>query len=158
MRLWLVALMLLGSGGSAVVQNPSRVLSEPKFWSRRVGDVNRGQPVTVLKAVGSWFEVRLGNQQTGFVPRSVFEKKEVELANMDLSSEAPQASEADAANASRGFSNAAHAADVDKAHLQKADAVLASYLTGPKAAKLDATMAKEMGGFVSKGQLGGGSR
>ena len=155
MQLWIVALMLLGVGSSARVVNPSRVLAEPKFWARRVGDVSRGQSVTLLKSEGSWYEIRLANQQTGYVPRTAFEKQTAELANMSFEGAAPQASEAQASNASRGFSKEANAGDVSKAHLEKADAALGAYMSGPAAAKLDAAMAKEMPAFVSSGKLGG---
>jgi len=155
MQLWMLTLLLLGGGNPAVVKNPSRVLAEPKFWARRVGELNRGQSVTLLESMGTWYRVRLANQQVGYVPRSAFANA-VAVPAAHFEGAAPQASETQAANASRGFSKEAHAADIGKPGLKKADELLAAYVAGPAAAGLDAALAKDMAGFIKKGKLGGG--
>ena len=157
MHLSILALLLLGSGDAAKVVNPSSVLAQPKFWAAKVGEVHRGQQVTVLQTTRGWYEVQLAGKVAGYVPHTAFDTSKDDLRSMHFSGAAPAASETQTANASRGFSSAANAADVSKAKLSEADAALASYQTGAKAAKLDAALAKQMPSFVSAGKLGGGA-
>lgn len=163
MRSWMAiaALVLAGaSGDTRVVRNHARILAEPHYWARHVGDVDRGQPLGVLKQEGAWFKVQLKSRGvTGYVPQSAF----VDAAVTDAMLAATQTDErreartSQVANASRGFSTEAHAADVSKANLKEADAWIAKYEGAQNGAKLEQQLASDMPRFLADGQLAGGA-
>lgn len=162
MRSWmaLAALVLAasGKGDVRVARNHARVLAEPRFWARHVGEVERGDKLAVLQHQGTWFKVQLKSRGTvGFVPESTFVDAAVTdsmLSGFDGSEGPRTATASQAANASRGFSQQANAADVSGAHLQQADAWITRY----EGQALETQLAKKMPGFLADGRLPGGAR
>ena len=144
---------LAGQPPQKLVINHARMLDQPRYWGRAVGDVERGMRVTVLEDRPAWLKVRVGQGSQGYVPRSAFE--DALPVELHFDGKAPAtASIAQAANASRGFSKEVNEADIKKANLTEADAWIERYESGPLVTELP----DRMPGFLRDGALTGSEK
>jgi hypothetical protein len=149
----LAGLMALAGPPEKLVINHARMLDQPHYWGRAIGDVERGMTVTVLEERAAWVKVRTQQRSLGFVPRSAFE--DALPMELHFDGKAPTtASIAQAANASRGFSKEVNQADIAKANLTEADAWINRYETGPLLTELPARMPA----FLRDGALNGSEK
>jgi len=142
-----------------LVLNRALLMVEPKFWARHTGELERGQKVSVLESTGSWVKINDGHNHIGYVPVTTFVDEAVDASQLALKGDAPDsapASAAQAANASRGFSQQAQQAAVDKAHMQAADGWLDKYEGKANGAALGNALANNEPGFITDGHLLGG--
>ncbi|MBS2033105.1 MAG: SH3 domain-containing protein [Deltaproteobacteria bacterium] len=146
-------------GETKIVLNRARLMAEPKFWARHVGEVERGAKVSILETQSSWVKITDNHNHTGYVPVTTFVDDAVDASQLgrvgEVQDNAP-VSAAQAANASRGFSREAQQAAVDKAHAQAADAWVDKYEGKDNDAALEKALAAKEPGFITDGHLLGG--